>query len=39
MGLLDKAMPGNEAVTGGRLRLGGGEDIKEGSPVGEPKHR
>jgi len=36
MGLHDKAVPGNEAVPGGRLRTGGGEDIREGSQVGEP---
>jgi len=36
MGLLDRAVPGNEAVPGGRLGTGGGEDTKEGSPLGEP---
>jgi len=36
MGLLEGAVPGNEAVPAGRLRIGGDEDIQEGSPVGEP---
>jgi len=35
MDLLNGVVPGNEAVPGGRLRMGGGEDIKEGSPVAE----
>jgi len=30
MGQLDGAAPGNEVVPTGRLRTGGGEDIKEG---------
>jgi len=36
IGLLDGVVPGNEVVPRGRLRTGGGEDIKEVSPVGEP---
>jgi len=36
MVLLNKVVPGNEAVPSGRLRTGGGENIKEGFRAGEP---
>jgi len=36
MPLLHKAVLANKAVPGGRLRTGDEEDIKEGSPVGNP---
>jgi len=37
MGLLDEAVRGKEAMSGGRLRTEDGENIKEGFPVGVPK--
>jgi len=36
MGLLNEAVAGNRVMPQGRLRTEGGENIKEGSPVGVP---
>jgi len=36
MSLRDGAVPGPKQLPGGRLRTAGREDIKVGSPVGEP---